>query len=37
MEAAEYGEEEMEMEGEEMEMDMGQEIGNLQYNPLRNK
>ena len=37
MEAAEYGEEEEEMEGEEMEMDMGQEMGNLQYNPLRNK
>ena len=36
IEAAEYGDEE-EMEGEEMEMDMGQEMGNLQYNPLRNK
>lgn len=35
MEAAEYGEEEM--EGEEMEMDMGPEMENLQYNPLRNK
>lgn len=34
----EYGEEmEEEEEEAEMEMDMGEEMENLQYNPLRNK